>query len=181
MVDQYGADALRMALIFGAAPGSDIVMSEDKIRGMRNFGNKLWNIGRFIRMNFEALPDQGISVPVYTHEIHKLLKSPGDKQIISELNMLSAGVTKNLDKFRFSDASQQIYDFAWHRIADVYLEENKDRYKSGDKEALMVLVHVFKTIITLLHPFMPFVTEKIYQELPGYNGTPLIITPWPGK
>jgi valyl-tRNA synthetase len=181
MVDRYGADALRMALIYGSAPGSDIVMSEDKIRGMRNFANKLWNIGRFIKMNFEALPDKGVSVPAYDLKLHQSLKLPSDKQIISELNMLIAGVTKNLEKYRFSDAAQNLYDFAWHRIADVYLEENKERYKAGDKESLMVLTHVFKTIITLLHPFMPFVTEKIYQELPGYDGTPLIISSWPGQ
>lgn len=180
MVDRYGADALRMALIFGAAPGSDIVLSEDKIRGMRNFANKLWNIGRFIKMNFEVLPDQGTSVPIYSLKFHKSLKLPSDKQIISELNMLIAGVTHNLEKYRFSDASQQIYDFTWHRIADVYLEENKNRYKSGDPEALAVLRHVFMNLLKLLHPFMPFVTEKIYQELPGWDKIPLIITLWPG-
>ena len=180
MVDKYGADALRMALVFGAAPGSDIVITEDKIRGMRNFANKLWNIGRFIRMNFEALPDKGKSVPFYDLKLHELLKSPDDKRIISELNMLTAGVTKSLEKYRFSDATQSLYDFTWHRIADQYLEENKERYKSGDLLALSIIRHVFLNILKLLQPFMPFVTEEIWSHMPRRYNKPLIVSSWPG-
>ena len=177
MVDTYGADALRFALVFGAAPGSDIVVSEDKIRGMRNFSNKLWNIGRFIRMNFDMLPHSGELVPFY--EKGTKLSHENDEKIISEVNQLIDDVTKNLEAFRFSDASQAIYDFSWHNLADKYIEENKDRLKTGDPEALSVIRHIYITILKLLHPFMPFVTEAIWTHIPKKHDAPLIISPWP--
>ena len=180
MVDTYGADALRFALIFGAAPGSDISISDDKVRGMRNFANKLWNIARFITLNLEA-PNSKHQIPIYDETLHKQLKNPGDKRIISEMNMLTAGVTKDIERYRFSDAAQKLYDFTWHTLADVYLEKNKDRLKIGDAQAIAVVRHVFMTILKLLHPFMPFVTEALYQKIPGWDGVPLIISPWPGK
>ena len=180
MIDQYGADALRFALIFGAAPGSDIAISDDKVRGMRNFANKLWNIARFINMNLEA-PNPKSQIPNYNDAMHKQLKNPNDKRIISELNMLASGVTKDIDQYRFSDAAQKIYDFSWHTLADVHLEKNKDRFKEGDPQALAVLLHVFLTILKLLHPFMPFVTEEIWGKLPRNTTDPLIISPWPKK
>ena len=193
MVDLYGADALRMALVFGAGAGNDQALSEDKIRGMRNFANKLWNIARFINMNLEAArQDSGNpedsrnqtekhKVPLYDEKMHKQLKNPNDKRIISELNMLVAAVTKDIERYRFSDAAQKIYDFAWHTVADVHLEKNKDRFKDGDAHAIAVLQHVFITILKLLHPFIPFVTEELYQKVPGWDGTPLIVSPWPSK
>jgi valyl-tRNA synthetase len=179
MVDKYGADALRMSLIYGSAPGSDIVVSEDKIRGMRNFANKLWNIGRLLLMNFEALPDKGVSIPVFDLKSLKLLEDPNDKQIVSDLSKQIVSVTKHLDKYRFSDSAQEIYEFTWHIFADKYLEENKDRFKNGDLEALSVFRHVYMNILKLLHPFMPFVTEEIYAKIPGWDKTPLIISSWP--
>lgn len=176
LVDKYGADALRFALIFGAGPGSDISISDDKVRGMRNFANKLWNIGRFVLLNFENVNN----VPFYDEKIHKELKNANDKRIISELNMLVAGVTKNLERYRFSDAAQQIYEFSWHTFADVHLEKNKERFQKGDKQSLTVLLHVYLTILKLLHPFMPFVTEEIWNKLPHKTTEPLIISRWPG-
>lgn len=178
LVDKYGADALRFALIFGAGPGSDISISDDKVRGMRNFTNKLWNIGRFIDMNLKN-SEPRTQIPMYDEKMQKALKTPSDKQIISNLDKLIASVTKNMEKYRFSDAAQKIYDFTWHTLADKHLEENKERFKSGDTEALSVLRHVFLMILKLLHPFMPFVTEELYQKIPGRNGAPLIISPWP--
>jgi valyl-tRNA synthetase len=181
MADKYGADALRMSLVFGTAAGNDQSLTEDKIRGMRNFANKLWNIGRFFIMNMENLPDKGASVPFYDLEHHKLLKLPSDKRILSELNMLIAGVTYDLEKYRFSDASQKIYEFAWHRVADIYLEKNKVRFTSGDPIALSVLRYLLINILKLLHPFMPFVTEEIWSRIPSKYDKPLIVSPWPGK
>lgn len=179
MVDKYGADALRMSLIFGAAPGSDIVIAEDKIRGMRNFANKLWNIGRFITMNFEQtkVDPKSLKIPISP-------KSPIDQQILKDLNLLITSVTRDIEKYRFSDASQALYDFTWHTLADKYIEESKDRLKNGDTEALAVIRHVFFNILKLLHPFMPFITEDLYQQLPhsdSWEGTPLIISSWPTK
>lgn len=180
MVDKYGADALRFALIFGAAPGSDIAISDDKVRGMRNFANKLWNIARFINMNLEA-PNLKSQIQNYDNKMHKELTNPHDKRIISQLNMLVAGVTKDMEHYRFSDAAQKIYDFAWHTLADVHLEKNKDRFKEGDVQALAVLHHVFLTILKLTHPFMPFVTEEIWGKLPKKRPDSLIISSWPKK
>lgn len=172
MVDRYGADAIRMALVYGTAAGNDQSLSEDKIRGMRNFANKLWNIARFISI---AQPD----VPSYNESMHKKLTHPDDKRIISELNMLVAGVTKNMDQYRFSDAAQRIYDFTWHTLADVHLEKNKERVREGDAHAIAVLRHVFLTIVKLAHPFMPFVTEAIWEKLQRKPADPLLISPWP--
>ena len=93
--------------------------------------------------------------------------------------MLTAKVTKQLDSYRLSDAAKAIYDFAWHRVADVHIEKNKNRFKEGDVQANAVLRHVYFQILKLLHPFMPFVTEEIYGQLSNENKKPLIITSWP--
>lgn len=178
LVDKYGADALRFTLVFGAAPGSDIAVSEDKIRGMRNFANKLWNIGRFLLMNFDTA---GKEIPFYDEKMHKELKNASDKRIISELNMLTEAVTKDIERYRFSDAAQTLYEFAWHTFADVHLEKNKERFKTGDPQALAVLRHVYLTILKLLHPFMPFVTEEIWSKMPRKTDKPLIISSWPAQ
>ena len=177
LVDTYGADALRFTLVFGAAPGSDIAVSEDKVRGMRNFANKLWNVGRYIRMKYEAA---GKEIPVYDDTMHAELTNANDKRIISELNMLVAGITMDLERYRFSDASQKLYEFTWHTLADVHLEKNKERFNEGDAQALSVLRHVFLTILKLLHPFMPFVTEELWGKI-NPSKIPLIISPWPGQ
>lgn len=177
MIDLYGADALRFSLVFGTAAGNDQSLSEDKIRGMRNFANKLWNIGRFIEMN----TPKGVTIADYTEAFHTTLENQHDKRIITELNMLTAKVTKNMESYRLSDAAKSLYDFAWHRLADVHLEKNKERFKQGDIQALTILLHVYKTILTLLHPFMPFVTEAVYQQLPNKKSHPLIVAAWPGK
>lgn len=178
MVDTYGADALRMALVFGTGAGNDQSLSEDKIRSMRNFANKLWNIDRFIKMNLQN-SNLKSQIPTYNPVLHKSLKSPNDKRIITELNMLTSKVTKQIETYRFSDAAQSIYDFAWHRVADIHLEKNKERFKNGDLQALSVLHHVFLTILKLLHPFMPFISEHLWNELPKKTKTPLIISQWP--
>ena len=179
MVDTYGADALRMALVFGTGAGNDQALSEDKIRSMRNFANKLWNIDRFIKMSFQSSVISGQTIPFYNEELHKILIHTNDKRIITELNMLTSKVTKQMEAYRFSDAAQSIYEFAWHKLADVHLEKNKDRFKNGDVQALTVLLHVFLTILKLLHPFMPFITEHLWNGLPRKTKTPLIISQWP--
>jgi valyl-tRNA synthetase len=178
MVDMYGADALRMALVFGAAPGADISISEDKIRGMRNFANKLWNIGRFIIMNVESLNVAHVPVTLYDVSLHKKLHDD-DKRIISELNMLVASTTHDIERYRFSDAAQTIYEFAWHRFADMYIEQSKDRLKNNDALCLATLMHVFRTLLKLLHPFMPFITEELWDKFPKKHTDPLIISSWP--
>ncbi len=174
MADQYGADALRFSLVFGTAAGNDQSLSEDKIRGMRNYANKLWNIGRFMLMNFNNRP-----VPFY--DAGMKLTDASDKKILADLKTLTAAVTKNMEAYRYSDAAKKIYDFSWHKLADVHLEKNKERFKAGDEQALAVLRHVYLTLLKLLHPFMPFVTEEIWGKMPRKTDTPLIVSSWPAR
>ena len=129
-------------------------------------------------MNIDAV---GKDIPFYNHDVHTTLTNPNDKRIISELNMLVASVTRDIDRYRFSDAAQALYEFSWHTFADIHLEENKERFKSGDIQALSVLRHVYITLLKLLHPFMPFVTEAVWTTFPRKYDRPLIISSWPGK
>jgi valyl-tRNA synthetase len=173
MIDLYGADALRMALVFGAGAGNDQALSEDKIRGMRNFANKLWNIARFATMNMDA---GGKSIPPYTSA---RIKNSEDRQLISGLKTLIATVTRDIEKHQFAQAAEKTYEFAWHVLADAYIEKNKERIGHGDTEALMVLIHTLGIILKLLHPFMPFVTEEIWSKIPHEETGALITSSWP--
>jgi valyl-tRNA synthetase len=175
MVDQYGADALRFSLVFGTAAGHDQSFSEDKIRGMRNFANKLWNIGRFIELNIAKQNldiKKGLLINVKTlpNTQQKMLRSVSD---------LSHAVTRNMEAYRYSDAAKKIYDFTWHVFADKYIEQSKKQLDAGDTQTLAVLIDIYKKLLKLLHPFVPFITEALYQKMPGWDGTPLIISSWP--
>ncbi|MEK7565507.1 MAG: valine--tRNA ligase [Patescibacteria group bacterium] len=158
MIDKYGADAIRMALIIGVAPASDIAISEEKIRGQRNFANKIWNIGRFILLSDNKGPTLVME----------------DKDLLKEISGLTKSITKDLTGFRFGQAAENLYQFTWHEFADKYIED----YKKGliSYEALL---SSFETLLKLLHPFMPFVTEEIWSLIPKKEATPLIISPWP--
>ncbi len=167
VVEMYGADALRMALVFGVSAGNDIVISEDKIRAHRNFANKIWNASRFVLMN---LGDEFAPI-----DLKKATLRQTDKVILKKLADTIKKVTKCLDKFEFHLAAEEIYQFFWHEFCDKYLEEVKNRL---DKDATAVLYHVLSNSLKLLHPFMPFVTEAIYQMLPGKKNL-LMIKKWP--
>ncbi|MFZ2199830.1 MAG: valine--tRNA ligase, partial [Microgenomates group bacterium] len=171
LVDKYGADAFRMSLLFGNGEGGKVPLSEDKVRAMRNFGNKIWNMARFYLMMSE---EKNIT-PLNQLTI-KSLKNEQDKEIIKELNGAVKKVTTSLEKFRFAEAADTIYEFMWHTVADVYIEQIKGR---EDKEvALSVLREVLLTGLKLLHPFMPFVTEAIWKEINPEDGM-LIVAEWP--
>jgi len=174
VITKYGADALRMALIVGATPGNDISVGEEKIKGYRNFTNKIWNIGRFILLNFDWLKKE---IPWYEDKM-KGLKIE-DIKIVKELNNLIKEMTKLLDEYRFSQAGELIYDFLWHRFADKYVESSKPRLKENNVVVLSVLRHVYLNCLKLLHPFMPFITEAIWQQFPKKHKDPLIISSWP--
>ena len=186
MADKYGADALRMALIFGTAAGNDLSLSEDKIRGMRNFANKLWNITRFMFGYFDLLKKDDL-VPMLNKKLKGLTND--DKTIIKELDQLIKKATKDMEAHRYSDVAQYIYDFAWHRLADWYIESIKARLKvlSDHPEtpapeaiaALSTLRHVLIHVLKLLHPFMPFVTEELWSKIPGITEKRLIVASWP--
>ncbi|MBQ7302495.1 MAG: valine--tRNA ligase [Clostridia bacterium] len=170
IIDQYGADALRFMLATGNSPGNDMRFIEEKVESSRNFANKLWNAARFILMNLEGrditptLPDS------LTLE---------DKWIVSKCNTLVKEVTENLEKFELGIAVQKLYDFIWDNFCDWFIELCKTRLQSEQAEnACRVLVVVMTDMLKLLHPFMPFVTEEIWQSLP-HDGDTLMCAAWP--
>jgi len=173
MVNQYGADALRLALVLGVGPASDVSLSDEKVKGMRNFSTKLWNIGRFILMGTE-----GQEPPVFDKKMSGLIKD--DSEIISSLENLIKQTTTSIESFRFGQATEDLYQFVWHEFADVYVEKSKKRIKDGDTAVLAVLGYVYSSCLKLLHPFMPFVTEVIWQEMFSKDGSLLIKELWPG-
>ncbi|OGG03603.1 valine--tRNA ligase [Candidatus Gottesmanbacteria bacterium RBG_16_37_8] len=178
MADLYGADALRFALIYGTAFGNDVPMSEDKIRGMRNFSNKLWNIGRFIKMNFESFQNEKKSIDLKSKIPEKNLTDQNDQKLLRDLDAVIKNTTKSIEEYRFDKGAESLYEFIWHNLADKYIESVKERLKNYDEKALNVLTYVFLTSLKLLHPFMPFITEEINKQLSGKN-SPLIISTWP--
>lgn len=164
IVEKYGADALRISLISGAGAGNDQNFSESKITGYRNFSNKIWNISRFV---FQVKPTK-IEKPSPSNS--------EDKKILSELNTTIKKVNASLELFRFNDAAEEIYQFVWHKLADIYIEKTKGR----KDEAQPTLRYVLQESLKLLHPFMPFVTETIWQQGKDYFDSPLLITAkWP--
>lgn len=146
MTKKYGSDALRMSMVWGALIENDISLSEENINGQRRFANKVWNISRFI-LDGNIKPTKSS------------FQNEDDKWIIKELNKTTDKVTNLIEKYKLSEASSEIYDFIWHKFADIYLEKIKDR----KNEAYKTLLFVLKKSLQLLHPFMPFVTEQIWQ------------------
>jgi len=173
VVSKYGADALRMALVLGTAPASDIVITEEKIISMRNFTNKIWNASRYLFFKAENLDNYEFGDLEKFDK--KIAQNPDDRWIISELDQVILKVTKQIENYRFGQASETIYNFFWHKFCDIYIEKTKQRQ---DKEVLQVLAFVLASCLKLLHPFMPFVTEKVWSLLPGEK-KPLVITSWP--
>ena len=174
-MEQYGVDALRMGLIAGTATGKDFSFPKDKIVGYRNFGNKLWNMARFYLMMQEKLSEKGEVIS--EKSITELDLKDSDKDILAKLNTTITSVDDLLSKFRFAEAGDTIYHFMWDEVAAIYLEEVKGREDLG--VALPVLHHIILTGLKLLHPFMPFVTEAIWKEMPRENDEMLIVTKWP--
>ena len=175
--DQYGADALRMALVIGVAPGSDISLSDDKIRAQRNFVNKIWNASRFVEMMVDRLKEKNPKMIISTDLLGlKLTKS--DKDILMKLNKIIFSTTKNIENYHFGQASENLYHFFWHDFCDLYIEQAKDR----GEDVIPVLLTVLQTSLKLLHPFIPFVTEIVYQNLQdkfNFKKELLITSSWP--
>lgn len=182
LVDKYGADALRMALVMGVAPASDIAISDEKVLGMRNFSNKLWNISRFIMMKLEEAGIRNYDLlPSYSDKLEGL--KPNDKNIITKLNQTIKSVTEGIETYKFGIVSEKLYAFVWHDFADKYIESVKERLNDKETTPLIVLRYVLFNGLKLLHPFMPFVTEIIWQELKDQRKYPkemLIESKWPG-
>ena len=181
VIDLYGTDALRMALIFSTAAGNDIPLDETKISGMKKFANKLWNIARFVITNLE-----NYDLRFKNYELKPQTKA--DRDILKKLDQTITTVTKNIESFNLHEAAQEIYQFTWHEFADIYIEASKEQLKNEKlKESTHnILFLLLNTVLRLLHPFMPFITEEIWSELgssrdvkkPKQNDL-LMITSWP--
>ena len=173
VIDEYGADALRFTLATGNSPGNDMRFSDEKVGASRNFANKLWNAARFILMNL----GEDEKAPHIPDEL-----ALEDKWILSLFNKLTKEVTDNLDKFELGIAVQKLYDFIWDVFCDWYIEISKIRLNSGEEKAAQtardMLVYIMSNTLKLLHPFMPFITEEIWQTLP-HEGESIMISEWP--
>ena len=175
VIDQYGADALRFTLVTGNSPGNDMRFTDEKVASSRNFANKIWNAARFIHMNIDG------------HEVKNQLPEElalEDRWIVSSFNRVAGEVTENLEKFELGIAVQKLYDFIWDEFCDWYIELAKTRLQSGDETAQgarQVLVWVMTGVLKLLHPFMPYITEEIWQTLPHTeeDQKALMVSPYP--
>lgn len=167
---KFGADAARMALVVGNTPGTDTRISEDKVKGYKHFANKLWNITRFILENTQYAD---VSAPL--NETDNALKDAFDA--------LAKDVTQDIEEYRVYLAAEKLYHYAWHELADKLLEESKPIFQSADAAAkasrARFLRETLDSLLRLLHPFMPFVTEEIYQSLPGKDADFLMVARWP--
>lgn len=172
IIEQYGADALRFTLVTGNSPGNDMRFSTEKVEASRNFANKIWNASRFIQMN---LTIDNAELPADL--------ALEDKWILHKYNELVKAVTENIDKYELGIAVQKLYDFIWDNFCDWYIEIVKPRLQNHDdvaanERAQKVLCYVLRGTMQLLHPFMPFITESIWQALP-HDGPSIMVSKWP--
>jgi valyl-tRNA synthetase len=174
--EKFGADALRLSLIIGNGPGNDIKLSEEKIRAYRKFSNKIWNASRFVleSANTEYFGEDNI--PTITDE---------NKKELDDLNAIVVEVTKDIEEYRFYIAGEKLYHYFWHNFADVIIERNKEVINdegSSDEEkasASYTLYKILTTSLKILHPFMPFITETIWQNIPSKDSDILMVAKWP--
>ena len=174
MIEKYGCDALRMNMVTGNSPGNDMRFYVERCEAMRNFANKLWNASRYVMMNLQE--GESYSLP----QADKL--EIADKWVLSKLNTLIGEVTDNMENYELGVAIQKIYDFIWDIYCDWYIEMTKARLFADDADrkhtATSVLVYVLDQVLRLLHPYMPFITEEIWQSIP-HEGDALIVAQWP--
>ena len=175
VIEEYGADALRFTLVTGNTPGNDMRFYMERVEANRNFANKIWNASKFVLMNLEGFDESFVpSAEDYTL---------ADKWILEEYNKTVTNITNNLDKFELGEAASTVYDFIWNTYCDWYIELAKPRLynKEGGRDrqtAQYLLVSILRHMMELLHPFMPFVTEHIWQHLP-HEGESIMVAPWP--
>ena len=170
IIDKYGADALRFTLATGNSPGNDMRFSDERVQASRNFCNKIWNASRFIQMNLTIDKDKAVQLPADL--------ALEDKWIVSKFNTLVADVTRNIDQYELGLAASKLNDFIWENFCDWYIEIAKTRLQTGDENVQKVLCYVLSGAMQLLHPFMPFITETIWQALP-HEGPSVMVSSWP--
>src|SRR3989344_4329576 len=171
IAEKFGTDAGRMSLIVGNTPGTDMRMSEDKIKGYKHFANKLWNIARFVLENAEASASDPSSF------------SARSRELLEQCDALTKDVTVDIEEFRIHMAAEKLYHYAWHELADKILEESKPILNGVDEAArasrARLLLTLLDRTLRLLHPFMPFITEEIWQSMPTKDAEFLMVTKWP--
>lgn len=172
MIAKYGADAARLSLIVGTGPGNDLKLSEDKIRGYKNFANKIWNITRYVLSTVEGEK----YLPAFGDFTDK------DKELKNEWSTLQKDITDDMENFRFYLAGEKLYAYTWHRLADIVIEESKEILKTGKEEdkksRKQLLLHILIQLLKALHPFMPYITEEIWSSLPIEGKSLLIVEKW---
>ncbi len=196
VADLYGSDAVRMTLVFGTSAGSDAVISEEKIRGMRNFSNKIWNASRFTILRVTGGDVQTGEIgeeSIDNLTINESILTEADKQILEKHAKTIKSVTKNIEKYNFSFAAEEIYAYFWHDFCDVYIEATKAQMSGADSKpettnpqltenTKKILIKIIVESLQMLHPFMPFVTEAVWQELRKINPSlkdSIMISSWP--
>ena len=179
IIDKYGTDALRYTLTTSSTPGLDMNLDPRRLEGARNSANKIWQAARFVLMNVSEEGGAGLHTPVDSGELSLV-----DRWILTRLNRLIASVSRLFGNHQYGEAGRQINDFLWSEYCDWYIEASKVRLYDDDVDnsvPLRILLHVLEASLRLLHPFMPYVTEAIWQALPGEvkEGEALIVAPWP--
>ena len=182
VMDEYGTDALRFTLLTGSTPGNDVKLSLTRVEANRNFANKMWNATRFVVSNLQPFDGAQGRPPIANLLSQTSNLQLPERWILSRHNRLIAEVTRLFEDYNFGEAGRQIYDFLWGEYCDWFIEISKIRLYGDDEEAQdtarQVLVRVLERTMRLLHPFMPFITEEIWQHLP-HEGEALIVAPWP--
>ena len=176
LIDKYGTDALRIGLIAGNTPGTSLALDENRIKGYRNFSNKIWNASRFVMSRQSEIPQNGTK---------KLVLTMKDKKHLAVFKKLVKDATKLMDSYRFYMAAEKIYHYFWHIFCDKIIEESKknlapEAEKKDRASSQYLLLEILGGSLKLLHPFMPFITEEIYQKLPFNNKKKCImVEDWP--
>ncbi len=173
VADQYGADAVRLALVYGTGLGNDQAMSYPKLDAAKKFANKLWNMARFIEMKRSQISNLKSQISSL-EELAKIAENESDKEWVKRVEELTKEISKYLDSYQFNLAAERLYEFSWHEFADKYIEDVKNRI---DDNSFRILNSLFIIQLKLLHPFMPFITEEIYQKLGGEGS--IMISTWP--
>lgn len=170
MIAKYGADSVRMALIVGTGPGNDSKVSDEKFKAYKHFSNKLWNITRFVLENNPEIASDPIAA----------IQDEQNKKHLDEFKEMTKDITSDMENYRFYLAAEKLYHYTWHTFADIIIEESKNKLKDQktDRSTKNLLGYLLKEQLKLLHPFIPFITEKIWSELPGTNNL-LMVEKWP--
>ena len=170
LTEKFGTDAFRMGLIIGNTPGTSLALAEDRIRGYKNFANKIWNVARFVLENTKDFTI--LKIPEHGEE---------DRKSEEELKTLVKEITKEMDEYKFYLVAEKIYHYFWHSFADIIIERSKKKIsenRNADSAKILIHNHLI-TLLKVLHPFMPFITEEIWSMIPGKNKSLLMVEKWP--